>query len=118
MKEQDGLRHGAACEGNRMMDRDSARPTTAVVPALWRVPWIWHCFVHFPMSASEAPDRTDPHIDPLHHAQTLVCGGGTTAKVGEAVCAMLARVLGQWDQEGEDGGAEGGSLGATETWEK
>ena len=30
----------------------------------------------------------------------------------------VAPVPGQRDQEGEDRGAEGGSLGATETWEK
>ena len=49
-----------------------------------------------PSFDSGGPDRADPHTDgSLHCAHTLVevagpplCGGGTTANVGEATCAM------------------------------
>ena len=49
-----------------------------------------------PLSGSVGPHLADPHTDnPLHCAHTLVegagplvCGGGNTANVGEAACAM------------------------------
>ena len=44
-----------------------------------------------PLCGSGGPDCADPHTDiPLHCVHTLaeVCGGETTANVGEATCAM------------------------------
>ena len=78
-----------------------------------------------PLSCSGGPDRTDPHTDiPRHCAHTLaevagplVCGGGTTANVGEATCAMgWPQCLGSGTKRGRTGEqmGTGGGMGARE----
>ena len=83
-----------------MEDRDSGQRTTALVTALWRAPWIWRWFVQPAIvrfgGGGGVADHADPHTNmPLRCAHTLVevarplvCGGGTTANVGEVTCAM------------------------------
>ena len=78
-----------------MEDRDKGGRTTALVTALWRAPWIHRWFVQTTVVWFEgARLRLPPHGRPppvrtlVEVEGPLVCGGGTTANVGEATCAM------------------------------
>ena len=65
-----------------MVDRDSGQRTAALVTTLWRAAWIWRWFVQPAIVwCRGARPRRPPH-------RHVVCGGGTTANVGEATCAM------------------------------
>ena len=105
-----------------MVDKDTGQRTTAVVAALWRALCMWRWFVQPAIVWFRgARPRRPPHWQPPPlRAHT---GGGVWwwdhgQCRGSGVRHGVALVLGQQDQEGEDRGAEGGSLGATETWEK
>ena len=80
-----------------MEDKDGGQRTTALVTSLGRAVWIWRWFVQPAIVwFGGGLDGADPNIDiPLHRALTpvelagpRVCGGGTTANVGEATCAI------------------------------
>ena len=78
--------------------------------------------------SSGGPDHADHHTDiPLHCAHTLVevasplvCGGGTTANVGDAACAMgWPQCWGSGTKRGRTGVQmrTGGGMGAREAKE-
>ena len=87
-------------KGTQMVDRDSGQCTAALVIAMWRAAWIRRWFVQPAIVWCRAglggqTAQTPTLTPPLHFAHTPVevagppgCGGGTTANVGEAMCAM------------------------------
>ena len=98
-----------------MQERDSGQRTTALVIALWRVPWIWRWFMQ---PAIVGPGGARPRRPPHRHTPPLRAhsgGGGRPAGVwwwdhgqcrGSDVRHGVVPVLGQRDQEGEDTGAD------------